>query len=111
MANTMLTVFLNPKTCSAYAVNDSLAIAADGQFTAGTTVTTFQLGSSTSRADRLAAADRLLAGVQAWRDQLAASAKAEATAVDQLAAATARIAELEAAAEAAGLLPLPGEDQ
>jgi hypothetical protein len=48
---------------------------------------------------QLAVADRVLAGVQRWRDGIAAAAARQLTAVDELAAAREEIARLKAAAE------------
>lgn len=45
---------------------------------------------------QLAIADEMLAGVQAWRDLVAARAEQERTATDELAAARAEIARLKA---------------
>lgn len=50
-------------------------------------------------ADMLAVADRVLAGVKQWRDGIAAAAERNRTTADELAAAQARIAELEQAAK------------
>jgi len=49
---------------------------------------------------QLAVADRVLAGVQRWRDSIAAAAERQRTAVDELAAAREEIARLKADAEA-----------
>jgi hypothetical protein len=66
----------------------------DGQYR-GSEVA-FRFESDTSVEQQLAIADRVLAGVQAWRDGIAAYATRQRTAEDELAAARARIAELEA---------------
>lgn len=50
---------------------------------------------------QLAVADRVLAGVQRWRDSIAEGADAQRTAVDELAAAREEIARLKADSEAA----------
>lgn len=49
-------------------------------------------------AEMLAVADRVLAGVQQWRDGVAAVVERNRTTLDKLAAAEARIAELESSA-------------
>ncbi|MEH0417898.1 hypothetical protein [Streptomyces sp. B21-083] len=46
--------------------------------------------------EQLAVADRVLAGVQRWRDGIAEAAQTERTAVDELAAAREEIAQLKA---------------
>jgi hypothetical protein len=56
--------------------------------------------SGTSAETQLAIADRVLAGVQRWRDSIAAGAEAQRTAVDELAEARAEIARLKADTEA-----------
>jgi hypothetical protein len=56
--------------------------------------------SGTSAETQLAIADRVLAGVQRWRDSIAAGAEAQRTAVDELAEARAEIARLKANTEA-----------
>lgn len=48
-----------------------------------------------SDAEMLAVADRVLAGVKQWRDGVAAAAERNRTVLEKLAAAEARIAELE----------------
>lgn len=50
---------------------------------------------------QLAVADRVLAGVQRWRDNIAAAAERRRTVEDELAAAREEIAPLKAEAEAA----------
>lgn len=50
---------------------------------------------------QLAIADRVLAGVQRWRDSIAEGAERRRTAIDELAAAREEIARLKADAEAA----------
>lgn len=50
---------------------------------------------------QLQVADRVLAGVQKWRDQIAAQAEQQRTAEDELAAAREEIARLKAEAEVA----------
>ncbi|MEV7358172.1 hypothetical protein [Kitasatospora sp. NPDC091276] len=52
--------------------------------------------------DMLAIADRVLAEVQRWRDDIAKTAKADRTIADELAAARARIAVLENSAQEGG---------
>jgi hypothetical protein len=56
--------------------------------------------SGTSAETQLAIADRVLAGVQRWRDSIAAGAEAQRTAIDELAEARAEIARLKADTEA-----------
>lgn len=48
---------------------------------------------------QLAVADRVLAGVQRWRDNIAAAAERQRTATDELAAAREEIARLKAVVE------------
>lgn len=48
---------------------------------------------------QLAVADRVLAGVQRWRDSIAAAAERQRTAVDELAEARAEIARLKSVTE------------
>ncbi|MFD0404983.1 hypothetical protein [Kitasatospora sp. NPDC127116] len=55
--------------------------------------------SDVSDAEMLVVADRVLAGVQRWRDGVAAAVERNRTVLDKLAAAEARIAELENSAE------------
>lgn len=55
----------------------------------------------TSAATQLEVADKVLAGVQKWRDQIAAQADRERTAEDELTAAREEIARLRAEAEVA----------
>ncbi|MFI2610651.1 hypothetical protein [Kitasatospora sp. NPDC018619] len=50
-------------------------------------------------AEMLAVADRVLAGVQQWRDGVAAAVERNRSTLDKLAAAEARIAELERGTE------------
>ncbi|WP_405888794.1 hypothetical protein OG762_36500 [Streptomyces sp. NBC_01136] len=57
--------------------------------------------SNTPAEVQLAVADRVLAGVQRWRDSIAAGAERQRTAIDELAAAREEIARLKADAEEA----------
>jgi ferredoxin-NADP reductase len=61
---------------------------------------TLYLNQNATADEKLAIADRVLAGVQKWRDTVAAYADQQRTAVDELAAAREEIARLKADTEA-----------
>lgn len=73
-----------------------LCVEPDGRFGPGNV--TFQFSNGANREDVLAAADRFLAVVTAWRDEIAADAEQQRTASDELEAARAEIARLKAEA-------------
>ncbi|MFD7410648.1 hypothetical protein [Kitasatospora purpeofusca] len=73
-----------------------LSIYPDGSYS-GDQFTIYQR-SEMSASDMLTVADRVLADVQRWRDDIAAVAERARTDADELAEARARIAELESAA-------------
>jgi hypothetical protein len=70
----------------------------DGEHRAG--YVTFQLDSKLSIDEQLKVVDRFAKAAAAWRDDIAARATRERTAVDELEAARAEIARLKAEAEA-----------
>ncbi|MCP3820128.1 hypothetical protein NLX86_19105 [Streptomyces sp. A3M-1-3] len=77
----------------------SLRIYPEGEHRGSDITVLFRL--NTTPDEQLAIADKVLAGVQAWRDGIAARVEGERTAADELAAAREEIARLKAEAEAA----------
>lgn len=72
--------------------NPCLHVEPDGRYGPGTV--TFQFPNSINREDILTVADRFLAAVTGWRDEVAAHAERERTAVGELEDARAEIARL-----------------
>jgi hypothetical protein len=95
-ASTQLTVFLahNTEVRSAAPPLSSLYIDPAGM--GGGHSTTFMFGSNSSLDEQIAVADRILAGVQRWRDGIVDAAERRRTAEDELAAAREEIARLRA---------------
>jgi hypothetical protein len=103
MARTHITAFITP-TATALggdSVHHTLRIHPESEYTG--TALVIQPPSGMSLDEQLTVADRFLKGVQQWRDNIARAADQNRTAEDELKAAQARIAELEAAAEGSDL--------
>ena len=81
------------------APSPSLTIHPEGQHQGSDVTILFRLHATPDQ--QLAIADKVLAGVQAWRDTVAAHAEQQRTAADELEAARAEIARLKAEAGAA----------
>lgn len=92
--STQITAFWGPKTevHSSPPPISSLYIDPDGM-SAGAHLSVL-FASDVTLTEQVAIADRVLAGVQSWRDGIAAAAERERTAEDELAAARAEIARL-----------------
>lgn len=95
-ASTQITIFLahNAGARSTASLHGSLYVDPDGQY--GDHGVTFMFGSNTPIAEQIVVADRVLAGVQRWRDDIVEHADRQRTAEDELAAAQAEIARLKA---------------
>ena len=95
-ASTQLTVFLahNTEVRSAAPTLSSLYIDPAGR--GGGHSMTFMFGSNTPIAEQVEVANRMLAGVQRWRDSIAEYAERRRNAEDELAAAREEIARLKA---------------
>ena len=95
-ASTQLTVFLahNAEVRSSAPPLSSLYIDPAGM--GGGHSTTFMFGRESSFDEQIAVADRILAGVQRWRDGIVEAAERQRNAEDELAAAREEIARLKA---------------
>jgi hypothetical protein len=80
-------------TAESSPVANALRLHPDGEY--GSFFITAQFPDETPLGERLAIADRVLSGVQEWRDTIAEQVERKRTSADELAAAQRRIAELE----------------